>query len=92
MEHTANVLNGKPFRGFESLPLRTKKLRAQHGFWFWWKQEGTRLKYFRDKATQKAFARNLDSLERIDKAIEKDVKSALEKAAKRAEKLAQNRP
>ncbi len=22
MEHTANVLSGKPFRGFESLPLR----------------------------------------------------------------------
>ena len=25
MEHTANVLNGKPFRGFESLPLRREK-------------------------------------------------------------------
>ena len=25
MEHTANVLNGKPFRGFESLPLRKTK-------------------------------------------------------------------
>ncbi len=26
MEHTANVLNGKPFRGFESLPLRIDNL------------------------------------------------------------------
>ena len=25
MEHTANVLSGKPFRGFESLPLRNYK-------------------------------------------------------------------
>ena len=72
--------------------IYNEKLRARHGFWFWWKHEGTRFKYFRDKVAQKAFARNLDSLERIDKAIEKDVKTALDKAAERAEKLAQTRP
>ena len=28
MEHTANVLSGKPFRGFESLPLRNDSKNA----------------------------------------------------------------
>ncbi len=66
------------------------KIRKRQGYRFWWKQEGTKFKYFRSKADQKAFTRNLDSLDRIDKIIKKDVESAIEKAEKRSEKLAQN--
>jgi len=68
-----------------------EKMRERHGFWFWWKQEGTRFKYFHIKEEQKAFSRNLDSLERIDKVIQDDVKTALDKAEERSRKLAQDR-
>lgn len=71
--------------------IYNEKMRNRFGYWFLWKQEGTRLKYFRDKAEQKAFSRNLDSLDRIDKVIEKEVKSMLEKAEERSKKLAQDR-
>ena len=64
-------------------------LRKKHGFYFLWKCEKTRFKCFRNKAEQKAFARNLDSLERIDKIIKKEVDSAIEDAENRANKLSQ---
>lgn len=67
-----------------------EKLRKRHGFWFWWKIEGTRFKYFRNKAKQREFARNLDSLERIDKTIQKEVESMITKAEERSVKLSQN--
>jgi len=67
-----------------------EKIRERHGYRFWWKQEGTKFKYFRNKADQKAFARNLDSLDRIDKIIQEEVESALNKAEERSKKLAQN--
>jgi len=66
--------------------IYNEKLR-KNGRWFLWKQEGTRLKYFRNKKEQKAFARNLDSLDRIDKTIKKEVEEMIEKAEKRSEKL-----
>ena len=65
-----------------------EKIRERHGYRFWWKQEGTKFKYFRNKADQKAFARNLDSLDRIDKIIQEEVESALNKAEERSKKLA----
>ncbi len=65
-----------------------EKIRGQHGFWFWWRLEGTRFKYFRKKEEQKAFSRNFESLERIDKVIQDEVKAALDKAEERLRKLA----
>jgi len=72
------------------IKIYNEHLRKKYGHWFLWKHEGTKLKYFRNKTEQKAFARNLDSLERIDKAIQKEVESAITEAEKRAEKLAQD--
>lgn len=66
-------------------------LRKKHGHWFLWKHEGTKYKYFRNKAEQKAFARNLDSLDRIDKVIQKEVESSIAEAEARAQTLAQER-
>lgn len=70
--------------------IYNEKLRKRHGFWFLWKIEGTRFKYFRTKAQQKEFARNLDSLERIDAIIKNEVDSLINKAEERSKKLAQN--
>jgi hypothetical protein len=70
--------------------IYNEKLRKRHGYWFWWKIEGTRFKYFRTKAQQKEFARNLDSLERIDGIIKDEVDSLIKKAEERSRKLAQN--
>lgn len=63
-------------------------LRRKHnGRWFLWKHEGTRFKYFKDKKLQKAFTRNLDSMERIDKVIEKEVELSIKEAEDRGAKL-----
>ena len=70
--------------------IYNEKLRKRHGYWFWWKIEGTRFKYFHTKAKQKEFARNLDSLERIDLIIKNEVDSLIKKAEERSKKLAQN--
>lgn len=67
------------------------RLRKKRGHWFLWKHEGTKYKYFRNKAEQKAFARNLDSLDRIDKVIQKEVESSIAEAEARAQTLAQER-
>jgi hypothetical protein len=72
------------------IKIYNEHLRKKYGHWFLWKHEGTKLKYFRNKTEQKEFARNLDSLERIDKAIQKEVELAITEAEKRAEKLAQD--
>ena len=63
------------------IKIYNEHLRKKHGYWFLWKHEETKFKYFRNKAYQKKFYRNLDSLDRIDKAIQKEV----EKATKDAE-------
>ena len=70
--------------------IYNEKMRKRYGFWFWWKIEGTRFKYFRTKTKQKEFARNLDSLERIDGIIKSEVESLIKKAEERSKKLAQN--
>lgn len=71
--------------------IYNEKIRSRFGYLFWWKQEGTKFKYFCNKAEQKKFSRNLDSLERIDKAIQTEVETAIKGAEKRAEKLSQDR-
>lgn len=70
--------------------IYNEKMRKRYGYWFWWKIEGTRFKYFRTKAKQKEFARNLDSLGRIDGIIKGEVDSLIKKAEERSKKLAQN--
>ncbi|TAL49467.1 hypothetical protein EPN83_00370 [Patescibacteria group bacterium] len=67
--------------------IYNEKLRRRNGHLFLWKQEGTKFKFFRNKKEQKAFARNLDSLDRIDKVIEKEVQNAITNAEDRAKKL-----
>lgn len=64
-------------------------LRRRSGKWFLWKCEGINFRYFRNKAKQEEFARNLNSLERIDKIIEQEVKSAIQDAENRAARLSQ---
>lgn len=71
------------------IKIYNEHLRKKHGYWFLWKHEGTRFKYFRNKTEQKNFARNLDSLERIDKVIQKEVEKAIKDAEDRASKLSQ---
>lgn len=66
-------------------------LRRKHGYWFLWKHEGTKFRYFRNKAEQKKFSRNLDSLERIDEVIQPEVEAAIKEAEERAQKLSTDR-
>lgn len=70
--------------------IYNEKLRNRYGYWFWWKQEGTKFKYFRNKKEQRAFSRNLDSLDRIDVTIKKEVETVIAKAEARSKKLSQN--
>ena len=72
------------------IKIYNEHLRKKHGYCFLWKQEGTKLKYFRNKIEQKAFARNLDSLDRIDKVIQKEVESSIVEAEERSAKLLKN--
>ena len=67
--------------------IYNEKMRSRYGSFLRWKHEGTRLKYFNNKREQKEFSRNLDSVERIDRIIQKEVDSALSKAENRSQKL-----
>lgn len=71
------------------IKVYNEHLRKKYGCWFLWKYEGTKLKYFRHKVEQKEFARNLNSLERIDKVIQKEVEIAIKDAENRAATLSQ---
>ena len=51
--------------------------------------ERTKFKFFRTKAEQIKFARNLDSLDRIDTEIEAEVQKALLEAETRANSILQ---
>lgn len=71
------------------IKIYNEHLRKKHGYWFLWKHEGTKFKYFRNNTEQKKFSRNLDSLEKIDKVIQKEVDDAIKDAEERASKLLQ---
>ncbi len=71
------------------IKIYNEHLRKKYGHCFLWNCEGTKFKYFRNKTEQRAFARNLDSLERIDKTIQKEVELAIAGAEQRGGKLAQ---
>lgn len=47
------------------------------GFIWRWKNEGTTFKYFKNKKEQRKFARNLESLERVDRVIQEEVKKMI---------------
>lgn len=59
-------------------------LRKRGALFFRWRHEGTRFKFFRNKTEQGRFARNLISLDRIDQAIQKEVKEEIDAAETRA--------
>lgn len=84
-DYAVNKLS-KPIKLLSQVKLYNDRLRKGRGrgYWNWWKQESTKLKYFRTKQDQKKFARNLDSLDRIDLEIEKEVQKALAEAEARA--------
>lgn len=71
------------------IKIYSEHLRKKYGWYFLWKCEGTKYKYFRNKIQQKNFSRNLDSMERIDKVIQKEVEDAIKDAEARAKKLQQ---
>lgn len=62
-------------------------LRGRFGFGFRWKHESVSCRYFRNKIDLKKFSKNLDSLESIDKAIQKEVDKEIAEATKRFESL-----
>lgn len=96
LESFANVIeeyiNNHIPQGIEimtQIKVYNEHLRKKYGYWFLWKHEGTKFKYFRNKTEQKNFSRNLDSLDQIDKAIQKEVETVIKNAEDRATKLSQ---
>jgi acetolactate synthase small subunit len=96
LENFASVIeeyiNNHISQGIElmtQIKIYNEHLRQKDGSWFLWKHEGIKYKYFRNKIEQKNFSRNLDSLARIDKTIQKEVETAVKDAEERAIKLAQ---
>ena len=73
------------------IKIYNEHLRRKRGYWFLWKHEGIKFKYFRNKEEQKQFSRNLDSLERIDEVIRTEVEASINEAEERAKKLSQDR-
>ena len=64
-------------------------LRKKNSFYFLWKHEGINFKYFRNKTKQNQFARNPNSLDRIDKAIQKTLKATMSDAEEKVTRLSQ---
>lgn len=62
------------------IKIYNNHLRQNRGYWFLWKHEGTK---------QKRFSINLDSLERIDKAVQSEVEVAIKDAEERVKKLSE---
>ena len=73
------------------IKIYNEHLRRKRGYWFLWKHERTKFKYFCNKKEQKQFSRNLDSLERIDEVIRTEVEASINEAEERAKKLSQDR-
>jgi hypothetical protein len=56
------------------------------GYYTWWKMESPKFKFCLTKEERMKFAKNLDSLDRIDAVIEEEVKEAIKEAEKRGYK------
>ncbi len=68
------------------IKIHNNHIRKPFGYWFRWRYEGLNFKYFRNKSKYKKFTRNLDSMDRIDAIIEKEVNFMIDEAEKRVKK------
>lgn len=87
--YIAHIQEGIKF--MTQIKVYNDNLRKKHGYWFRWKNESTKFKYFLNKTEQKKFARNPVSLDRIDSVIENEVQKSIEEAEARHESLTRNR-
>jgi hypothetical protein len=69
------------------IKIYNNNVRKRWGFYFVWKNEGRRFKFFKNKTEYKKFSRNLDSIDRIDRIIQKEVDEAIINAKERSAKL-----
>ena len=76
-------------KSITQLKIYNTKARKTYwrGFFEWWKYEGVSFKYFPTSEAFKNFARNLDSIDRIDLMIESEVSAAVRKAEDRGAKI-----
>lgn len=65
------------------IKIYNSKLRKKCGVLFLWKYEGESFKYFRSNKEKDKFLKNLDSLSRIDKLIQQEVRVAINDAENR---------
>lgn len=81
----------KTIKSIAQLKIYNTKVRKPHfrGFFEWWIYEGVSFKYFRSMKAFKDFARNLESIDRIDKTLEEEVKTVMGKAEERGIAIAQ---
>lgn len=84
----------KTIKAITQLKLYNTKVRKSYfrGFLQWWLYEGVSFKYFATMKEFKDFARNLESIDRIDKSLEEEVKVAIEKAEERGKINDQEEP
>lgn len=77
--------NGFPkiIETMNQIKVYNNKLRKKYGFLFLWKCEGESFKYFRNSKERDKFLKDLDSLSRIDKLMQQDVKIAINNAESR---------
>ncbi len=89
-DYATKKLQG-PIKMLIQVKIYNDHLRKPHGqgYLTWWRTESTKFKFFRTKTEQKKFARNLDSLDRIDTEIESEVQEALLEAETRASVILQ---
>lgn len=91
IEGYANAHLNEGIKMMSQIKVYNDWLRKQFGFFTWWKYESTRLKYFPNKSEQRKYARNLDSLDKIDTLIEAQVVLDIAEAEARGEKYAKER-
>lgn len=83
IEKFINFFINEVIRIMIQVKIYNEKLRTKHGFYWRWKNEGTRFKYFRNKKLQKDFSWNFDSIGRIDKTISSEVASKIKEGEDR---------
>ncbi len=81
----------KSIKSIAQLKTYNTKVRKPYfrGFFEWWLYEGVSFKYFPSMEDFKGFARNLESIDRIDKSLEEEVKAVMAKAEERGKIIAQ---
>lgn len=81
----------KTIESISQLKIYNTKVRKPYfrGFFEWWLYEGVSFKYFSSMKDFNSFARNLESIDRIDQSLEKEVKTAIENAEERGKKMSE---